>query len=59
MYDNTNVTCVIRAIDMNFENMVVDALETPFANTAKTAILRITDIISIELDKNMDLLKIQ
>lgn len=44
---------------MNFENMVVDALETPFANTAKTAILRITDIISIELDKNMDLLKIQ
>ncbi|XP_044760425.1 uncharacterized protein LOC123317878 [Coccinella septempunctata] len=59
MYDNTSITCVIRAIDLNFENIIVDNLRTPFPKTARKAILRITDIISIELDKNMNLLKIQ
>ncbi|KAK9888188.1 hypothetical protein WA026_000457 [Henosepilachna vigintioctopunctata] len=59
MYGNTHISCVIKAIDLNFENMVVDELETPFANSTKNALLRITDIISIELDKNTELLKLE
>ncbi|XP_045476055.1 uncharacterized protein LOC123681803 [Harmonia axyridis] len=58
MYDNTNITCVIKAIDMDTEYIIVDELVTPFPRTAKSATLRVTDIISIELDKNMDLFKI-
>ncbi|KAL3273502.1 hypothetical protein HHI36_014943 [Cryptolaemus montrouzieri] len=59
MYDNTDVSCVVKAIDLDFENIIVDELKTPFARTAKSARLRIADIISIEMDRSEALLKLE
>lgn len=50
MYENTNVKCQIKAFDSNFENIIVENLQTPIPGTINKAILRTSDIISMKFN---------
>ncbi|CAH0563400.1 unnamed protein product [Brassicogethes aeneus] len=49
MFDKTEVSCVIKATDINFENVMVSNLKTPLPEVMPHAILRTNDIINITL----------
>lgn len=51
MYDNTNVTCNIRASDANFQNIIVENLVTPLPPVIPKTILRTSDIISMKFEQ--------
>lgn len=50
MYDNTKVTCTVTAFDADFENVVVQDLITPLPVPIDRAVLRTSDIISMNID---------
>jgi hypothetical protein len=50
MCENTNVKCQIKAFDSNFENIIVENLITPMPVPINKAILRTSDIISMQFN---------
>ncbi|XP_044253386.1 uncharacterized protein LOC123004273 isoform X2 [Tribolium madens] len=50
MYENTNVKCRIKAFDSNFENIIVEDLQTPMPIPINKAILRTNDLISMKFN---------
>lgn len=47
MYNDTEVEGNIRAVDLNFENIIVKNLKTPSQQILQSAILRTSDIKTI------------
>ncbi|CAG9856364.1 unnamed protein product [Phyllotreta striolata] len=50
MYENTIVKGDIKAVDLNFDNILIENLETPLPNTLKVAVLRSSDVLSISYE---------
>ncbi|GJQ73510.1 hypothetical protein Trydic_g13865 [Trypoxylus dichotomus] len=48
MYEGTEVTCKTKAFDPNVETVIVENLQTPLPKLLANAILRCSDIISME-----------
>ncbi|XP_056634751.1 gem-associated protein 7-like [Diorhabda sublineata] len=47
MYTNTQVTGKVKAVDLNFENIIVENLKTPVPPPLKMGVLRTCDILTI------------
>ncbi|KAJ8916831.1 hypothetical protein NQ315_005838 [Exocentrus adspersus] len=54
MFENTKVVGAIKAIDLNFENVIIEDLKTPAPTSSKTAMLRTSDILTMHFQQTKD-----
>nr|CAI5854492.1 unnamed protein product [Callosobruchus analis] len=47
MYENTTVEGTIKAVDLDFMNIIVENLKTPILDPISMAVLRTSDILTI------------
>lgn len=50
MFENTEVVGTVKAMDLNFENVIVENLKTPLPSCLKYGILRTSDILTMHFE---------
>ncbi|XP_074027595.1 gem (nuclear organelle) associated protein 7 [Leptinotarsa decemlineata] len=53
MHENTQVSGVLKAVDVKFQNIIVEDLKTPLPETIKMATLRTSDVLTISFSEKM------